>query len=216
MERIHSLEAQVFRRISPTVAHHVWGDDPQAFGGEKGDLISPSQRQIRPSVDQENSTDHLARRRLCLDVVVLNPVQSSRLILERRGIGGDYLHLCRMKTKVSAVGAGIEAVEPAKRRMMGETIPFCTPSAGLLAMSCVVGVVEHCQGCRPILDGKLLFKPYGAWIWILGMSGYGFTQYQKSNCILKVLRRLTLCNWEQKQLGTYDSLGVRSYTDTIS
>lgn len=38
-------------------------------------------------------------------------------------------------------------------------------------MSCVAAVVDHCQSYRPILDGKLLFKPYGAWIWILRNIG---------------------------------------------
>lgn len=126
-EMYYLLKAQVFRGICPTVSHHIWGDDPQTFGGEEGNLVSPSQRQIWPSVDQENCTDHFSRRRLCLDVVVLDPVESGGLVFERRGIGGDYVHLGRIKTKVSAVGARIGATESAILRMMRETIPFCTP-----------------------------------------------------------------------------------------
>lgn len=39
---IYLLEAQVFGCISPTVTHHVRGDDPQTFGGQERDLIPPS------------------------------------------------------------------------------------------------------------------------------------------------------------------------------
>lgn len=80
--RVHSLGAHVLRCISPAVAQHVRGDDPETLGGEERDLVPPSQGQIRPTVDEENCSYDLAGCWLCDDVVVRDPIDRGGLVLE--------------------------------------------------------------------------------------------------------------------------------------
>lgn len=80
--RVHSLGAHVLRCISPAVAQHVRGDDPETLGGEEGDLVPPSQGQVRPTVNEENCSDGLAGCWLCDDVVVRDAIDRGGLVLE--------------------------------------------------------------------------------------------------------------------------------------
>lgn len=107
-------------------------------------------------MDQENCPNRFARRRLCDDVVVRDPIDRGGLVLELSVADRGYLHLGRMKTRVSAVGAGVEAARPAEITT-GETFPLCTRSGGSLAMKCVVAIVEHCQDCHPIFGRQTPF-----------------------------------------------------------
>lgn len=80
--RVHSLGAHVLRCISPAVAQHVRGDDPETLGGEERDLVPPSQGQIRPTVYEKNCSNGLAGCWLCDDVVVRDPIDRGGLVLE--------------------------------------------------------------------------------------------------------------------------------------
>lgn len=69
------LIANVLRGVCPAVSHHVRSNDSQTLREEEADLVAPSQRQIRPPVNQEDGTNCCDTRRLSKEEVIMSTIE---------------------------------------------------------------------------------------------------------------------------------------------
>lgn len=113
--RIVSLSSSFPTAHSPTVAHHVWGDDSQSQTQEHWNLIPPAKREIRPAMHQKDrglelailwNTQQVVYTLLrcapiqvnLLELTILSPIQSGSLMSDTRIIRCDsvdsHLHVC--------------------------------------------------------------------------------------------------------------------------